>query len=1070
MELELLIGTTSVLVIILLLVISLRKRKKRRNYNDLLTTFVIEAENANNELLHLLSSPFYINHHKTFSYTQKYQLLFNNIPKQQFEKLAEEGNNKEIIKLFLSNFKNLNGIISDRNQNFVQKELLQNQAFFDNIEGKSLDDQQRKAIVVDEDNTIVVAGAGSGKTTTIAGKVKYLIERYNVKPEEILLISFTRKAADEMRNRIKEKMKIDISVKTFHKLGLDIISEAKNEKPSIFDLSKKQTLELFASFIEHAREDSETFSKLIHFSVYWLKPYKEEKDFDTEGERTNYLVDQKYEGLKLTGLETFSYKLVKENYGLKLVRKKVAGRPVTYREKLKSQEEVLIANFLFTNNIEYSYEERYEYKTSSKTFEQYKPDFYLPDYGIYIEHFAIDRQGNVPEWFRGDDHKSPKEKYNAGIDWKREEHRRNKTTLIETYSWEKRENVLLTNLESKLRKHGVSLKPKSNEEIWQYLQENTPAEIDNLTTLVHTFLVLLKSNNLTVPQLKSMAQQDDDKRAMLFLELFTPIYDSYNRYLLESEEIDFSDMINNATKEINNASIHSPYKYIIIDEFQDISLSRYQLVKTLLDKNPETKLFCVGDDWQSIYRFAGSDIGIFTDFEDYFKSSSLEGFERKTNKSYIEKTYRFDNKLIELSSNFVLKNPNQIRKTLTSQIQTDKKPFTVLDYNYNYSIVNPLHDALDSIAKISNGKPVSVKLLGRYSHEINEIRKNSKLIFRHNQDTKETKILHPQYQNLLIDFHTVHSAKGLEADFIIILNGDGGRYGFPTEISDDPLLNFLLSKSDQFPNGEERRVFYVALTRAKRHVYILSNTENRSKFVDEIEIDENVNDNKKCEWCDNGILLERKGRYGYFYACSSSHYCNYTRKIEPSDFIEKADNLKYEKNYSQAIDYYSKAIELDNKDYLTFYKKGRCLEENGEKKKALQEYSKAINLNGNHFDSFYWRGSANYDLNNFQEALNDWKNALRINPENISTHYWIAKSEFNLSQYLNALESIDKYINLKPDDREALVLRGECYAKTKQYKYAYNDWQKAQSLGHNNIEYYLRRYDIDETSKIFLPK
>lgn len=1039
-------------------------RIERENYNNLLNTFIDKVKRANFELKSLTGKDGYICNYETFTYHKKYQKLYSEIPFDSLDTLTYEGETKQEIKLFKSNIENLNSIIGKTNSDFIESELKKYKTYFDDIEGKSLDQQQRKAIIIDEDNNIVIAGAGSGKTTTIAGKVKYLIDKYQVNPKEILLIAFTRKAAGEMRERVKEKMNIDISVKTFNKLGIDIIAEVDNQKPSIFDFSKKETLELFASFIEHAKKDSKYFSKLIHFFIYWLKPYKEEKDFETEGERTNYLIDQKYEGLKLTGRETFSYKLVDEHLGLKLVKKKVAGLPVSYREKLKSQEEVLIANFLFINNVEYFYEERYQYKTSSKTFGQYKPDFYLPEYDIYIEHFAIDRNRNVPDWFNGDEFQTAKEKYNAGIDWKREEHERNNTTLIETYSWEKREGVLLSNLEKKLKQNGVVLKPKSNEEIWKYLQENTPAEIDNFTTLVYTFLVLYKSNNLSTNKLKAMAQENEDERASLFLDLFLPILKSYKNYLLESDEIDFSDMINNATKEINSKNFASPYKYIIIDEFQDISLSRYQLIKSLLDSNPETKLFCVGDDWQSIYRFTGSDIGIFTGFDEYFKSSSINGFERKTSKSYIENTYRFDNQLIELSSNFILRNPNQIRKTLRSYKQTDEKPFTVLNYNYNYNIVNPLHEAFESIVEKANGKPASVKLLGRYSHEINEIKEKSKLNFNYDHKKKETIITHPEYQHLKIEFHTVHTAKGLDADYIIILNGNAGKYGFPAEISDDPLLNFLLSKSDQFLNGEERRVFYVALTRARKHVYILSNTENRSKFIDEIEVDEKIS-NKQCEWCDNGILIEREGPYGYFYSCSNFHYCNYTRKIEPSDFIEKADKLNNEKEYSQAIDYYSKALKLDSENQLTFYNRGRCHEENGNKQEALKDYTQSIGLNGKHFNSYYWRASVNYDLNNYQDASNDWQKALQLNPQNDSILYWIAKSQFNLEQLEKAFVNINQYIRNKQDDKEAYVLRGECYAKTQQFKSAFNDLEKAKSLGHNNINYYLHRYDINDTSQ-----
>src|SRR5690606_26713561 len=265
---------------------------------------------------------------------------------------------------------------------------------------------QRKAIIIDEDNQLVIAGAGSGKTTTIAGKVKYLTQRQGVNPQSILLISFTRKSAEEMKERIENKMNIDLPIKTFNKLGLDIIAEVYNEKPSIYESNGKSHLERISSFIENSKKNGKYFDRLIDFISYYLKPYKEITDFKTDSEHNNYLNEQKLEGYKM-------------------VTKIKNGIEITYRERLKSQEEVLIANFLFRNGIEYEYEEKYKYKTASKQFGQYKPDFYLPQYEIYIEHFGVDENWNVPDWFKGKDGKTAKEVYNEGIEWKRQEHSNN---------------------------------------------------------------------------------------------------------------------------------------------------------------------------------------------------------------------------------------------------------------------------------------------------------------------------------------------------------------------------------------------------------------------------------------------------------------------------------------------------------------------------------------------------------------------------------------------------------------------------------------------------------------------
>ena len=572
----------------------------------------------------------YLSNYDTFNFKSNYTALFNKLKITDYKDLPDFQEEIRLIDTFISEYSNFEDLIKVRNNIFVTNELEKVDDLLSDVEGKSLDTQQRNAVVVNEDNNLIIAGAGSGKTLTIAGKVQYLTKRLRVNPKEILLISFTRKSADEMAERIQKKMDISLPVKTFHKLGLDIIAESTNEKPSIFGLSQKEILQLLSSFISDAKSNDTYFNNLIDFLAYYLKPYKDIHDFKSDAEHQNYLKEQKLEG----------YKIVK--------RKTKDGVDIKYRERFKSQEEVLIANFLFRNNIEYKYEESYQYKTASKKFGQYKPDFYLPEYNIYIEHFGIDENNNVPSWFKGKEGISAKQVYNDGIAWKRNEHQYNGTTLVETYSWEQKKGVLLSSLKNKLEEKGVEFNPMSDDELWDYIQENTPEDIDTFTQLLNTFLVLFKSNNESINNLSFRAKKEDNQRAILFLKLFEPILKNYENYLKEHNEIDFSDMINMATTLISNTQFSSPFKYIIIDEFQDISQSRYHLIKALLDQKPNTKLFCVGDDWQSIYRFAGSDIGVFTGFSEYFETSTVLGFKRKTNKSYIEHTYRFDNKLIDL--------------------------------------------------------------------------------------------------------------------------------------------------------------------------------------------------------------------------------------------------------------------------------------------------------------------------------------------------------------------------------------------------------------------------------------
>ena len=293
----------------------------------------------------------------------------------------------------------------------------------------------------------------------------------------------------------------------------------------------------------------------------------------------------------------------------------------------------------------------------------YKPDFTIEQNGkkVYVEHLAIARDGNIPHFFahEGETYSAAKKRYWDKIHWARAMHRSHGTQLIETYSYEMSEGILFANLTQKLTEAGITLRPKSPEEIWRIIIEAAKDEVDTFLTLLQTFITLMKSNNYFIAEVRQRNAHTRDsfenKRNALFLEIVGPIFDCYQLHLATRREIDFGDMINKAAKYIAEGKHTKQYLYVIIDEFQDISIGRYQLVRALKQRNPACKLFCVGDDWQSIYRFTGSDIALFQHFEEFF------GF---TAKSKIETTYRFHEPLIKLSSDFILRNPNQEKKAL----------------------------------------------------------------------------------------------------------------------------------------------------------------------------------------------------------------------------------------------------------------------------------------------------------------------------------------------------------------------------------------------------------------------
>lgn len=760
---------------------------------------------------------------------------------------------ERIIKEFLDFHKNSELYRSDFNNLVINHELKLHAGFFDNVEGRKLDLQQRLAIITNDDNNLVIAGAGSGKTTTIVGKVAYLIDRYRVAPERVLLISFTNQSASTLGKRINIP---GVEAKTFHKFGIDAICAVDGVKPSIFD--SNQVNGLLRRWFMKLLENPAYLSKVNNFFISFLKEPKAQEDFKTQGEHIQFLKDQNYSPYKM-------------------VEALINGRKTYRREVVKSVEECKIANFLLFNGLEYEYEKPYEHQTATNVHHQYKPDFQIKFNGkrIYLEHFALNREGVVPAFFadtkKGETHADATMKYKAGMEWKRQLHDHHGTTLIETFSYEMKEGTLYSRLENNLRTKGVILNPKSEKEIWAIIEAAAKDDIDGMIQLFQTFIELLKSNNYEMNDVIQKNEKTrkgfEKERNERFLEIFRPLFEQYQDYLRDRNEIDFSDMINLATKYIQSGQYKNLYDYVIIDEFQDISIGRYKLVKALKEANKICRLFCVGDDWQSIYRFAGSDISLFKEFEKYFGH---------TVKSKIETTYRFHEPLLSRSSEFILRNPNQSSKDLKGVSNTRA---TELEIVYSSGgdqddteALEKLFDELIATDSEIRGKVITV--LGRYSFDIKRI-KNEAGTFMINESAGII-----QYKTLKANFLTVHKAKGLEADIIIVINCNSGKHGFPSGMSDDNILNLLLSEADQFENGEERRLFYVAITRAKEKAYLVVDSYFKSKFINELEVASEDQTIKKCPRCITVDLVRRvgnsNGKQWAFWGCANYLYgCAY---------------------------------------------------------------------------------------------------------------------------------------------------------------------------------------------------
>jgi len=755
----------------------------------------------------LLDDPNYYLTKKSFTEWKNRWIILSKLLKaySKHKKHVKTGLSNELEKLETV-YQDPN-FIKKRNRFYLKKELQKHQAYFESLEKYPLTQKQREAIIVDEYRNLVVAGAGTGKTSTLIGKAGY-IQKKGIQSEHILLLSFGSDPRDEMNSRLKDLFGVSFDVNTFHGLGMKIIAEAHNEKPTISKLSTDsiKLRHFISNVIETKKQDTRFLRKMNRFFLSQTE-YKSLWEFKTLGEYYTYLRENDVRSLK--------------------------------GDIVKSYEELEIANYLYTNGIDYEYEARYEHNTASKLYGQYTPDFYLPEYGIYIEHFGIDENRNTAPCV-------PRQKYLQEMDWKRQTHKKYETKLIETYSYEKRQNKLLENLKKKLESEGVKFKQITEEEL--FAQLNNLGYVQPITNLLSTFLNLYKSSNTNIPTLKQKSYiLPDTEKSHAFLEIFEPIYEEYNRYLVENDEIDFNDMINKAIHYIKTREVKIEYKYILVDEFQDISQSRARLLNALLNQNPESKLFCVGDDWQSIYRFTGSDLNIMTNFEENFGHSEI---------LFLDETFRFNNEICEFSTKFILKNPHQISKQLKTRDHVKNPAISIIFSNDTIFEINTILNEL-------NQKGGTVFIIGRYRYQ------EPQIIF--------------DYPNLSIKYLTAHKSKGTQADYVITIGLDSGKMGFPCEISDDPLLNLVLSKQDKFPHSEERRLFYVAVTRAKKHVFLISNPSSPSTFINEIceeDYSVNLNQIKKvnygiCPRCNTGELLLRNGQYGDFYSCSNYPYCSY---------------------------------------------------------------------------------------------------------------------------------------------------------------------------------------------------
>lgn len=830
-----------------IIVAAIRKHLKAKSFklSEQIKGLISYSEQSNNEqtkerLLALndglsIDIPADLNnyfHDKIISATQSRD--FTNHYKPYFQEAYSLQKRLEVFNItpsdtickFINDFRAIDDLVKQHNEHVITSLLETHKDFFDHCLKYPLDKQQRRSIVSEEDNCLVVSSAGSGKTSSIVGKVKYLTEIKGVAPNRILLISYTNKAAAELTERMATN---GLKGYTFHKLAIDIIGKATGIKPSICDNTDTLFIDIY-----HKLLDESSFKKSI--VEYFIDYQTDEAEWEQrKNERREQLSEQK-------------------SVQLKAIFPDMDGRTIYVR----SAQEQKICFVLSSLGVKFRYEEPYEHQLADEMHSQYRPDFsiYFEHDGvtkrIYLEHFGIDEHSLVPSWFANDNgitYEEANQKYNDGITWKKAAHEKFGTQLLVTSSADFHYSDIRDKLRKLLDDTGVPIKVKTDEELYDLVLPKGSKQEKAFIRLVATFVTLVKSSCKSVKEVLEEAKNADDERSVFIIKnIFQPVYERYINALSNSNQIDFTDAILQAT-EICRTSHPVEYDYIIVDEFQDISVDRYSFLKVLREGNPPAKLYCVGDDWQSIYRFSGSDMALFNQFPEYFGATEI---------NKIETTYRFGEPLVSLSSRFIQRNRAQIIKNIhsfSSEIKTE------LEF-YSYDRRDYCNTIGQLVASIPSDK--SIFLLGRYSFD------DYYLSYMY-QSIKEGNRFFYIIENRKIEFLTVHKSKGLEADYVIILQCNKDTYGFPSLVSDDPALNYVLTKSDRFPFGEERRLFYVAITRAKIKTLVLYDKRFPSVFVDEFLHPEKIteesyakhpNANKKWTRGEDNFLmnLHREGK------------------------------------------------------------------------------------------------------------------------------------------------------------------------------------------------------------------
>lgn len=740
--------------------------------------------------------------------------------------------------------------LNKRNEEFIDRKMVEEQEYFDTIftsvgENVNLDEEQRRIIIKDDDYCLINAGAGSGKSTTMAAKVKYLIDKQKINPKEIIMLSFTKKSSEDLDEKVNTMLNLGIPVSTFHSLGMNFIRK------------------MYSFPIKVAGEDEQ--KKII--GDYVIKLFKDKKKlqdfiflFKSNGKISNGFIENanKFNSFEEYFEDYKRRKYKKENETTGGIKKYIENRlnseinlHTIKNELCKSIAEVRIANFLYTNNIDYTYEKAFEERVDDD--KSYFPDFTIEYAGkkIYIEYFGLSTIYENNELTQ-----SATRKYNR-IRKKKEYYQEMHSNYdFINLDYKTPDGTYIDTLKKELLKRNIKLEPKSDDEIFDnILDNNVNAEFYKFIDFVIKFINILKnmlvddidyifekrikeiSNENFTKYYYSKKQKEEAYYRIYTLQILKEIYEFYEECLIRNNMVDYDDMINKSykfiIKELKNTNKDLQYKYVIVDEYQDITFQRFLFVKRLVEYF-NAKLVAVGDDWQSIYSFSGSRLELFNRFSELFQKSNDDMF--------LTTTYRYGQELVDISSKFILANKEQSQKKLKA-IKKLEHPVEIvrfIDYEEEKKINEIIHKIYE------NNPKDKILVLARTNKSLERLRR-SKFFEKGINDI----LICKDIPSANIEAITIHRSKGLTADQVIVFGLREDTFPskgyseywifeyFRLDTLDDVLrfngkeIKFL---EESYPNAEERRLFYVALTRTRNKVYLVAPKSEKiaSSFVREI--------------------------------------------------------------------------------------------------------------------------------------------------------------------------------------------------------------------------------------------